>query len=290
MSKVAFLGLGQMGAPMARRLIDEGHDVVVYNRTQAKAEPLVEQGAKAATSPAAAAGGVEAVFTMLATPDALEEVVFGDQGVSEVLAPGQALIEMSTVGPEAFLSLRRRLSESVKVLDAPVLGSVPQATEGKLQVYCGANRHDFEQYEPLLAAFGTVRWVGEPGAGAAMKLVVNSTLGVIIGALGEALALGETLGLERAALLDVLADSPLGATAKSKRESIEGRSYPPRFKLSLAAKDAQLVTEAAAARGLELPVVAAARRWMDAANADGLGGCDYSAVVAKILGERPHEV
>lgn len=290
MATVAFLGLGQMGAPMAQRLIDEGHDVVVYNRTHQKTAPLVEHGATAAPTPAAAVPGADAVFTMLATPEALEEVVFGRQGLGRAIEPGQALIEMSTVGPDVFGSVADRLPDGVRVLDAPVLGSVPQATEGKLQVYCGAEEETFERYEPLLAAFGTVSRVGGPGAGAAMKLVVNSTLGVIISALGEALALGSALGLERDVLLDVLGDSPLGPSAKSKRDNITSRSYPPRFKLSLAAKDARLVNEAAARLGVDLPVAAAARTWVDAANQDGLGGCDYSAVVAKILGERPSEV
>jgi 3-hydroxyisobutyrate dehydrogenase-like beta-hydroxyacid dehydrogenase len=126
MSKLAFLGLGLMGSPMATRLLDAGHDVTVWNRTSSKTAPLIDHGAAAASSPAEAVTGADAVITMLATPEALQQVLFADNGVVGALTPGQWLIEMSTVGPEAIRSVARRLPPDVTLIDAPVRGGPPR--------------------------------------------------------------------------------------------------------------------------------------------------------------------
>ena len=237
MSKIAFLGLGQMGTPMAARLLQAGHHVTVWNRTPGRAAPFAQQGAVVASSPAEAAADVDSAITMLATRDALEEVVLGEHGLAPGLGAGQILIDMSTVGPEAVTRVAARLPNDVSMVDAPVRGSVPQATEGTLDVFVGATDEDFERVRPILEVLGRVRHVGGPGSGAGMKLVVNLPLGAAIVALGEALALGESLALDRSLVLDVLADSPIGSTVKSKRANIESGHYPPNFKLRHAAKD-----------------------------------------------------
>ncbi|MEA2532475.1 MAG: hypothetical protein QOJ93_286, partial [Actinomycetota bacterium] len=171
MSKIAFLGLGQMGTPMAARLLQAGHHVTVWDRTPERATPLVERGAVAAAFPAEAAAGVGVAITMLATPDALEQVVFGDEGLALGLAPGQAFVDMSTVGPRTVGEVRARLRHGVSMVDAPVRGSVPQATGGSLDIFVGATDDDFERVRPILESLGNVRHVGGPGSGAAMKLV-----------------------------------------------------------------------------------------------------------------------
>jgi len=286
MTRVAFCGLGQMGAPMAARLLDAGHELVVWNRTAERAQSLVDGGARRAETPAEAAASVEVVLTMLATPAAVDEVVFGDGGIVAGMGEGSGptLVEMSTVGPDAVRSLAARLPEGAQLLDAPVLGSVPQATDGSLKIFVGGPEPLFRRWEPLLGELGTPVHLGPLGAGAAMKLVANATLGSLVSALAEALALAGALGLPQAAVLDVLAGSPIGATVKSKRDNIESGDYPPNFKLSLAAKDLRLVAGAAARLGLDLPVVEAARRWMEEAEGAGLGPLDYSAVVAHVGG------
>jgi len=281
MAKLAFLGLGQMGTPMASRLLQAGHDLTVWNRTAARAEPLVEQGAAAAASPADAVAGADAVITMLANPQALEQVLFAADGVVGALSPGQWLIDMSTVGPDTIRSIGRRLPEQITLVDAPVRGSVPEATAGRLAIFVGATPAGFEHVEPLLAPLGTPHLVGGPGAGASAKLVANLVLGVAITALGEALALGDTLRLDRATVLDVLAETPIGATVKIKRPNIESGSYPPNFKLRHALKDLRLASETADGKKLEL--TAAARDWLERAADDGAGDLDISAVVATIL-------
>jgi 3-hydroxyisobutyrate dehydrogenase-like beta-hydroxyacid dehydrogenase len=286
MSKIAFLGLGNMGTPMATRLLDAGHDVIVWNRTQQRTAPLAAAGAGVAASPAAAGAGVEFAITMLATPDALDDVLFGSDGLAARLSPGQTWIDMSTVGPEAFRSAATRLPSGVAAVDAPVRGSIPEATSGQLHVYVGASDEEFERVRPVLEILGDVHHVGPAGAGAAMKLVVNTTLTASIVALGEALALGRALGLDGSTMLDVLADSSVGPTVRAKRASIEIGHYSPSFKLSLAAKDMHLAVDASEHAGLRLNTAETVRRWLDEAAAQGAADLDFSAVVATILGER----
>ncbi|MGH9269635.1 MAG: NAD(P)-dependent oxidoreductase, partial [Acidimicrobiales bacterium] len=166
----------------------------------------------------------------------------------------------------------------------PVLGSIPQATEGALKVFVGGSTEQFSRWAPVLEALGSPRHLGPLGAGAAMKLVANSCLGALMTALGEALALADGLGLEQATVLDVLAESPIGVTVASKRALIERDEYPPNFKLALAVKDMGLVVRAAAGAGVDLRLAPAAARWFEAAGAAGLGDRDYSAVISHLRG------
>ncbi|HEX6230647.1 MAG TPA: NAD(P)-dependent oxidoreductase [Actinomycetota bacterium] len=284
MTRIAFLGLGQMGMPMAARLLEAGHDLTVWNRTPEKAQPLVQRGARAAATPAGTAAGVEVAITMLADPEALEQVAFGPDGLAAALGPGRLLVDMSTVGPDAIRSVAERLPVGVEMVDAPVRGSVPQATGGTLGILVGAPDDAFERVRSILEPLGTVRRVGGPGSGAAAKLVVNSALGATIAAFGEAIALGEGLGIDRGTLLDVLADSAVGPMAESKRANVESDSYPPRFKLGLALKDLRLVAEAARRAGRELKVAPASRAWFEEAARAGASDQDYAAVVRTIVG------
>jgi 3-hydroxyisobutyrate dehydrogenase-like beta-hydroxyacid dehydrogenase len=189
---------------------------------------------------------------------------------------------MSTVGTDAVGSIAARLPHGITMVDAPVRGSVPEATAGRLLIYVGADQAGYQRVEPILAPLGTLHHVGGPGAGAAAKLVMNSVLGTAIAAFGEALALGDTLGLNRAILLDVLAESPIASTVQAKRPNVESGHYPPSFKLSLALKDLRLVTETADRAGHHLPIAAATRDWLDQAAQAGGSDRDFSAVIATI--------
>jgi 3-hydroxyisobutyrate dehydrogenase len=197
------------------------------------------------------------------------------------------LIDMSTLGPEAVRSAAARLPKGATLVDAPVRGSVPQATSGRLDIFVGATDRDYERVLPILEALGSVRHTGGPGSGAAMKLVANLALGAAMVALGEALSLGDSLKLQQNILLDVLADSPIGPIVKAKRANIESNQFAPSFKLRHAAKDLRLVTETAAARGRDLKQARANRAWLDEAAEHGAADLDFSAVVATILGEAP---
>jgi 3-hydroxyisobutyrate dehydrogenase len=265
--RIAVLGLGAMGSRIARRLLDAGHDVVVWNRTAAKTEGFPE----IAASPAAAADEADAVITMVANPEALREV-------TRDIAP-PTLIEMSTVGPAAIHELSATLPPETDLLDAPVLGSRAEAEAGTLQIFVGATPALYAKWAPLLEPLGTPHHVGGLGAGAAAKLVANSTLFGTLALLGEALRLAERLGLSREVAFEILATTPIAGQAERRREALETNEFPPRFPLSLAHKDAELVVAAAA----DLRLAPAARSWLADADQASWGERDHSALLAWIL-------
>jgi 3-hydroxyisobutyrate dehydrogenase len=283
MSTVAFVGLGAMGSRMARRLLDAGHELVVWNRSPNKAAELVSAGAGLVDSPADAARRADLVITMVSDPAALRAVVEGPDGLANGLGQDATLINMSTVGPGATAWLADALPPGSKLLDAPVLGSLAEAEAGSLLIFIGGSDELVEEWTPLLSVLGSPVHVGPLGNGAAAKLVANTTLFGTLGVLGEALALADGLGLSREVAFGILASTPLAAQAERRRPSLETGEYPPRFSLSLARKDAELVAEAAADAGVDLRLSEAARSWLQAAEEAGLGDADYSAVLARIL-------
>jgi 3-hydroxyisobutyrate dehydrogenase-like beta-hydroxyacid dehydrogenase len=260
-----------MGSRVARRLLDAGHELTVWNRTRSKAEKL---GAAIAETPAEAAARSEVVITMVADPPALQAVTEGPDGVAAGAGEGTTLIEMSTVGPAAIERLASVVS--VDLLDAPVLGSLGEVEAGSLSIFVGGEPEVFERQRKLLDLLGKPIHVGPTGSGAAAKLVANTTLVGVIGILGEALALAEALGLSRESTFEVLGTTSLAAQAERRRPALESGEFPARFPLRLARKDADLIAET----GLDLRVTMAARSWLAEA---GDGDQDYSAVLLRIL-------
>jgi 3-hydroxyisobutyrate dehydrogenase/2-hydroxy-3-oxopropionate reductase len=188
---------------------------------------------------------------------------------------------MSTVGPAAIERLAAALPAGTPLLDTPVLGSLSEAESGSLKIFVGGPRELFERWAPLLSELGEPMHAGPLGSGAAAKLVANLALLGTLTLVGEAVRLGDELGLEREKAFDVLAATPLAAQAeRRRREAIESREPPPpRFALSLARKDGDLIAAAAP----DLRVVEAARSWLRDAEAAGLGDRDYAAVLRYIL-------
>jgi 3-hydroxyisobutyrate dehydrogenase/2-hydroxy-3-oxopropionate reductase len=283
-TEVAWIGLGAMGSRMAARLRDAGHELVVWNRTREKAEEL---GVAIAASPREAAEGAEAVFTMVADPEALRGVTEGDDGLLAGLREGSVFVEMSTVGPQAIAQLSERMPPHTSLLDVPVLGSLPQAESGTLKLFAGGDDAAFGRARPLLATLGEPLRTGPLGFGAAAKLVANATLVGMIALLGETLARADTLGLSQETTWEVLAATPLGMQAERRRSVVESGEYPARFRLSLARKDAELVQAAAEEGGLDLPALEAAGAHLAGAEAAGFGEEDYAAVLKHILGGGP---
>lgn len=284
MTSVAVVGLGAMGRRMARRWLDAGFQVHVWNRSPEKASALADAGATVARSPADAAAAAPVVATMVADPDALVAVTEGISGIAAGARSGTTVMEMSTVGPAAIERLRSVLPPDAGLVDAPVLGSLSEVEQGTLRIFVGGDRAAYEDVEPLLAALGSPLHAGELGAGAAAKLVANSTLFGSLGVLGEALALADALGLNRDTAYDVLSGTPVAAQAERRRGALESGEFPRRFALALALKDAGLVTAAADAAGAEMRLAAAARSWLADAVAAGLGDEDYSRVLELIAG------
>ncbi|MFI6888894.1 NAD(P)-binding domain-containing protein [Streptosporangium canum] len=265
---ISFLGLGHMGAPMARRLVAAGHKVTVWNRT-----PRTVEGAFGAASPAEAVAEAELVVTMLSDPAAVRRVL---ADAAPGLRPGTLVVEMSTIGPEAVAELRDRLPSQVGLVDAPVLGSVQPARDGTLTVLAGGLPEDLARCREVLGVFGHVREAGGPGAGAAMKLAVMSALVPAQVLLAETLAYGETAGVDTAALLDVLGETPLGTLVERIRPAVENGPPETRYALGLAAKDLVLASHATQT------LAAAARERLLGAAAAGLGDRDLTAVFGHV--------
>jgi len=282
MARVAVIGLGGMGSRIARRLLDADHEVTVWNRDPAKAEPLAAAGASTSRTPAEAAKRAEVIVTMVADPEALAAVTEGPDGAAAGLSPGSVLIQMSTVGPPSLERLAGMVPEG-SLVDAPVLGSIGEVEAGTLRIFAGGPAELVERWTPLLETLGTVLHVGPVGTGTAAKLVANSTLVGVAGLLGEALALGNALGLSTDVAFEVLEVTPLGEQAKRRRPAFESGEYTRRFPLSLARKDADLILDAAAQHGLDLRLAAAAQEWLTDAERNGRGADDYSVVLAEIV-------
>jgi 3-hydroxyisobutyrate dehydrogenase-like beta-hydroxyacid dehydrogenase len=277
---VAVCGLGLMGLPMANRLLAAGFRTIVWNRSPARVGPAAERGAEVAATPAQAAARADLVITMLASPEALFEVVSGPDGIARG-AP-KALAQAGTVGCGHMTALAARLPGGCDLLDAPVLGSVPQAADGTLRLLVGAEDAAFARWSPLLAPLGDPVHVGPVPNGSALKHVINAANAPMVALLAEAVALGEGLGLDRTLLLDELERSRIGALVRRKRTMVETGRYPADSRLGLFAKDLRLARQAGDAAGTPLSMVTAALRLAEEAVAAGLAEQDYSALIGYV--------
>jgi 3-hydroxyisobutyrate dehydrogenase-like beta-hydroxyacid dehydrogenase len=271
-----------MGHPIAANIVNAGFPTVVWNRTPAKAQPLLTAGAASAPSPRALAERCEIVLTSLADPGAVERVYFSEDGLLGGAKPGSILADLSTVSP----TLSRRLAAAaaergVSFLDAPVAGSIPAATAGQLGIMVGGDRAAFERCQEVFAAIGKASfYLGASGSGATMKLVSNAILATMVQALAEGVALGEKAGLDPADIFAVLAASSAAApVVNAKAVAISERQYAPAaFTLALMQKDLWLVRSLANELAVPMPATAIAHDMVLAANATGKSGLDFAAV------------
>jgi 3-hydroxyisobutyrate dehydrogenase len=291
-TRVAFLGLGRMGAPMAGRLSAAGHDLVVWSRTGAHAAVLADR-AEVAASPAEAGAKAEVAVTMLTDGAALEEVVLGPDGLAEGLGPGTLLIDMSTTGPGPARRVAGALEERrVGFVDAPVAGSVGPAADGTLAIMVGGADEAVARARPLLEVLGDPErtWhVGPVGAGQAAKLMVNLVLGGVTAAVAEGFTLGRLLGLSADDALAVLEGASVaGQTVRSKRDKLRSGDYgDPGFRLALMHKDLRLALDAARAARASLPATERVAELYAGAKGRGLADQDYAAVAAYLAGMAP---
>jgi 3-hydroxyisobutyrate dehydrogenase/glyoxylate/succinic semialdehyde reductase len=280
--KIGFIGLGIMGSRMAANLIGAGWELVVHNRTESRAEPLLESGARWAETPAAVAGQVDVVMTMLSTPVVVERVALGEGGFLPAMGKGAVWVDCSTVDP-AFS--RRMLAEcsarGVEFVDAPVSGSMVPAREGELVFLVGGDGPGLSRAEPLFEAMGRkVVHAGGPGSGTGLKMVVNLLLGSSMAAFAEAVALGQSLGLARPMLVRLLVDLPVSAPfLEAKRDNFDGDTYPVEFPLKWMHKDLHLAAKTAYEQDLPLVSTNAVKEVFALAEARGLSDEDFSAVL-----------
>ncbi len=283
--RVGFIGLGAMGSRMAGRLLAARHDVVVYNRTRERTRPLEQGGAKVAATAQQLAAGVDIVFSSVANDAALQQVMFGPDGALEGTRAGSIVIEMSTVNPRTSRHLHESArSKGVSVLDAPVSGSTVQAEQGQLVIFVGGEEDVYQKCQPILAVLGSKTfYLGSSGAGATMKLCVNTLLGLGVQALAEAIALGVKAGLPRERFLQVLGETAVvSPSQKAKLENVRTNEYLPAFALRLMFKDFGLIVETAMELSVPMPATAAAVQVAAAEHARQLAAHsdeDFSVVV-----------
>ena len=291
---LGFLGLGHMGQAMAQRLLHAGHSVTVWNRTRGKAEPLTDDGARIAASPAEAAQGAQVVLSSLANDEAVTAAVLGSASAPDPLiaglAPGAAHLSLSTISP----ALSKRLAQAhdaagQRYAAAPVLGRPDAAGRGELVVLAAGPEALIDECQPLLDAIGkkTHRLGPEPERANLAKLAANLVMASMLEVFGEAFALAESYGLEALQLLGILEDSML------RPEAIDGygkriashQFEPAGFRLALGLKDVDLALAASEAAALQMPFASVLRDRFLVAMARGLEGQDWAAVARTL----PHK-
>ena len=282
MSKVAFIGLGIMGSPMAVHLQNAGHQVSGYNRRRDAAGPLVEAGGRKASSIAEAVNGAEVVAVMVPDSPDVEEVLAGPGGVFGNAAAGTLVIDFSSIRPDVTAALAASARErGFGLLDAPVSGGEVGAKNAALSIMVGGAAEDFAAAKPIFDAVGkTVVHVGPSGAGQTVKAANQLIVGANIQVLAEALVFLEAYGVDTRAALDVLGGGLAGsAVLNQKRENMLTRSFEPGFRIDLHHKDMGIVTEAAREAGVVLPVGATVAQLLTSARACGAGQLDHSGLL-----------
>jgi 3-hydroxyisobutyrate dehydrogenase-like beta-hydroxyacid dehydrogenase len=271
-----------MGSRMARNLRAAGFDVVVWNRTRARAEEL---GEPTAATPREAADGADAVITMVVDAPEVESVLFGHDGAADGLAPDALVVDMSTIAPSASRRVAARLAErGIRFLDAPVTGSSPKAEDGTLTIMAGGEAADFERARPLFDAMGRlVVHAGPTGHGAMVKLLNNAVAAVNAVAVAEAFEVGESYGLDLERLVEVMGAGSAGsAMLDLKARPMLDRSYEPLFKLAHMLKDVRHCLDEARGLGDEFSLAADAEALYAAADRAGRGDEDFAAVAEAV--------
>jgi 3-hydroxyisobutyrate dehydrogenase len=287
--RLGFIGIGYMGQPIARRLLESGFRLTAYDRNRSKAQELVRYGATVAESIAELSSSCDVVLSCLPTDEAVLKVHSGPEGNFANIKRGSLVIDLSTVDPKTSLELSKLGSEhGAQVLDVTISGSTPVAEQGALVLFGGGDRGCFEAAAPIFRAVArSYFYLGPNGSGAIMKLVVNSLLGIGMQAIAEAVALGEKAGLDRNRLLDVLSHTAVVAPAHTgKLQRAMVGDYSPQFPLRLMNKDFGLILSLAAAVGAETPATRAAFE-INAARSAHAQEQDFSAVILE-MEQRAH--
>jgi 3-hydroxyisobutyrate dehydrogenase-like beta-hydroxyacid dehydrogenase len=261
--KLGFIGLGNMGSRIAQRLLANGYRVFVYDRNVAKADAIAARGGIVAKNTLELAGSADVILSCLTNDEAVQSVFAGSAGIFAMARPGTIVLEMSTISPESSRELHKLgAKHGMEVLDVAISGSTPAAEQGILTLLAGGNQDVFLAAEPIFQAIAKQHFLlGGPGSGTAMKLVVNTLLGIGMQAIAEAVVLGETVGLNREHLLEVLSKTAVIAPAHvGKLAKVAINDYSPQFPLRLMNKDFQLILKAAADGHIPMPATEAAFR------------------------------
>jgi 2-hydroxy-3-oxopropionate reductase len=293
MSTIAFIGLGIMGGPMAGHLVQAGHTVVGHNRSPAPVQRLVEAGGQGAESVAEAVSEADVIITMVPDSPDVEGLALGDDGIYANARSGAIHLDMSSIRPDVSVRLAEAGREhGIRVLDAPVSGGEAGAKEAKLSIMVGGEEADFKEARPILEAVGsTIVYVGPAGSGqtvkAANQLIVAGTIELV----AEAIVFLEAYGVDTEAAIAVLAGGLAGNRILDRKgASMLARQFEPGFRIDLHHKDMGIVTEAARAKGVAIPLGALTAQLVGALRAQGDGGLDHSALLKGVerLSGRDH--
>jgi 2-hydroxy-3-oxopropionate reductase len=292
--KVGFIGLGIMGRPMAKNLMEAGYELVLQNRTPEKAEELAKEGnATAAENPREVAEACDIVITMLPDSPDVEAVVSGEDSVLGGIRHGALLVDMSTISPVVTEELAEKVREKgASMLDAPVSGGDVGAIEGALSIMVGGSEEDFERARPLFDVMGKVAThVGPTGAGQVVKACNQIVVALTIEAVSEALVLGSRGGVAPEKLVEALSGGLAGsAVMEAKKEKFFSHDFEPGFRIELHHKDLGIALAAGREYGVALPVTAIVDQMLEALKAKGRGDRDHSALLTLLEEAAQHEI
>ncbi|WP_405161998.1 2-hydroxy-3-oxopropionate reductase [Nocardia sp. NBC_01499] len=282
MTNIAFIGLGIMGSPMAVHLATAGHTVTAYNRTAAKAAPLVAAGGIAAGSIADAVQGADVICLMVPDSPDVKDVLTGEKGVFDSAAPGTLIIDFSSIRPDVTVELAKQAAaRGFRLLDAPVSGGEKGAVDATLSIMVGGEVADFDAAKPIFDVVGkTVVHVGPSGSGQTVKAANQLIVAANIQALAEAVIFLEAYGVDTEAALRVLGGGLAGSKVLDQKQgNMLSRSFAPGFRIDLHHKDMGIVTVAAREAGVVVPLGSLVEQLMASAKASGDGGLDHSALL-----------
>jgi 3-hydroxyisobutyrate dehydrogenase-like beta-hydroxyacid dehydrogenase len=283
--KVGFMGLGIMGSAMSANLMKAGYPVMVYNRSPEKAEPLVKQGAGLASNPEALAKAADVVIAMVTGPEALDNLLWGENGAGKGLNSSKIFINMSSVSPQYTRELACRLDPTgVRFIDAPVSGTKKPAEEGTLVILAGGPRDQVKELEPLFGAMGKkVVYCGPVGQGSMMKMFINLLLGIMMGGFAEVLNFGRLGGLDMEAMLETVYSGAMNSPMfQVKAANMKEKNYPAAFPFKHLTKDLKFLVDTAYELQAPVPLGQILLHLYTAGVAQGWGDEDISAI-AKVL-------
>jgi 2-hydroxy-3-oxopropionate reductase len=291
--RVGFIGLGVMGKPMARNLIEAGHELVLFSRTRASVDEVAEDGGTAAGSPRELAEQADVVILMLPDSPQVREVLDGDDGLLAGAREGSLVIDMSTISPVVTREIAAEAGErGIGWVDAPVSGGDIGAREATLSIMAGGSDGDFARAKPLFEALGkTIVHVGPVGAGQVVKACNQIVVALTIEAVSEALVLGSKAGVDPATIIEVLS----GGMAANKVMEVRGRNFlehdfTPGFRIDLHHKDLGIALQTAREYGVALPNTAAVDQMLQALRSNGRGERDHSALLTHIEDLAQHTI
>jgi 2-hydroxy-3-oxopropionate reductase len=282
MVKIGFIGLGVMGKPMAKNLLQAGHQLVVYDIVKEKVDDLVQAGAEPAENCRDAAGRGDIIILMLPDSPEVETVMLGEKGVLEGARPDSIIIDMSSISPLVDIALEKKATEkNLKMLDAPVSGGEPGAVAGTLAIMVGGDASTFEEVKGILQIMGkSVVRVGEIGAGQFTKLANQILVAVHLQAMSEALVFAKKAGLDVQKVYNAVKGGLAGSNVlDAKVPLVLKRNYKPGFRIKLHIKDLKNALIAGRELGIPLPATALAQAFFEACDAAGRGNLDHGALI-----------